>query len=70
MRSWRDAGRRTPAGEGGQFDDEEDGSEVFEGRVRAVVGRTPAVRPNAEIERPKMGFGDVGGMESLKEEIA
>ncbi len=60
-------GVRTPAGEGGQFD-EDDSSEVFEGRVRQSWEGS-ATGPSAEIERPKMGFGEVGGMEALKEEI-
>ncbi len=61
-------GVRSPAGEGGRFDNDEDGSEVFEGRVRQSW-EGPATGPSAEIERPKMGFGEVGGMEALKEEI-
>jgi SpoVK/Ycf46/Vps4 family AAA+-type ATPase len=43
-------------------------SEVVEGKVRASRGDEP---PNAlrEIERPKVSFQDVGGMEKVKEEI-
>ncbi|NQU24974.1 MAG: AAA family ATPase, partial [Candidatus Nealsonbacteria bacterium] len=47
---------------------EEEAGEVFEGRVRESwqEGGDP---PGAEIERPKIKFDDVGGMEVLKEEI-
>jgi len=46
----------------------EEESEVVEGRVRAATDDEPA-SPLAEVERPKIAFKDVGGMESLKEEI-
>ncbi len=45
-------------------------SEVIEGKVRAFEGDEP--RPSgsaAEIERPKLTFKDVGGMDALKDEI-
>jgi SpoVK/Ycf46/Vps4 family AAA+-type ATPase len=43
-------------------------SEVVEGKVRAAWEDEPASeRP--EIERPKINFKDVGGMEKVKEEI-
>src|SRR6185437_13915490 len=43
-------------------------SEVVEGKVRASWNdeREAGVR---EVERPKIGFADVGGMEKVKEEI-
>jgi SpoVK/Ycf46/Vps4 family AAA+-type ATPase len=44
-------------------------SEVVEGRVRAAWGEEQESAPRREIERPKINFGDVGGMEKLKEEI-
>lgn len=44
-------------------------SEVVEGKVRAAWGEEEESAPGREIERPKINFGDVGGMEKLKEEI-
>jgi SpoVK/Ycf46/Vps4 family AAA+-type ATPase len=44
-------------------------SEVVEGKVRAAWGEEEPAAPEHEIERPKINFGDVGGMEKLKEEI-
>jgi SpoVK/Ycf46/Vps4 family AAA+-type ATPase len=61
-------GVRPSGGERSRYDEDEDESEVFEGRVRESY-EGPATGPTAEIERPKMGFQDVGGMEALKEEI-
>ena len=43
-------------------------SEVVEGKVRAAWGEEPA-SAEREIERPKINFKDVGGMEKVKEEI-
>lgn len=43
-------------------------SPLFEGRQRAA-GEEPGDAAPQEIERPKVGFADVGGMETLKEEI-
>ncbi len=43
-------------------------AEVVEGKVRAAWEEEPAVGTR-EIERPKLNFQDVGGMEKLKEEI-
>jgi transitional endoplasmic reticulum ATPase len=57
-------GVRPPGDEPAAYDDE-----VVEGRVRASYDDA-AGGPTAEIERPKVGFRDVGGMESLKEEIS
>ena len=47
---------------------QESDSEVVDGRVRAAQedAPAPAARP---IERPKINFGHVGGMEKVKEEI-
>jgi ATP-dependent 26S proteasome regulatory subunit len=42
--------------------------EIFEGRARAAAADFSEAAP-AEIERPKLTFADVGGMEPLKEEI-
>ncbi len=50
----------------GEFDDTED--DVVEGRVRASW-EGPDPGSALEIERPAIRFEDVGGMESLKEEI-
>jgi AAA+ superfamily predicted ATPase len=47
---------------------EEEAGEVFEGRVREPW-QGPAGETQAEVERPKIAFDDVGGMDDLKEEI-
>ena len=44
-------------------------SEVVEGKVRAAWGEDEEPAPKREIERPKINFNDVGGMEKVKEEI-
>jgi len=44
-------------------------SEVVEGKVRAAWGEEEDAAPRQEIERPKINFADVGGMEKVKEEI-
>lgn len=51
-------------GVGAQFEE----SEVVEGRIRVGSGDSQA-DVNASVERPKIKFADVGGMEDLKEEI-
>jgi transitional endoplasmic reticulum ATPase len=43
-------------------------SEVVEGKVRAAWDDEPPAA-HQEIERPKINFNDVGGMEKVKEEI-
>lgn len=43
-------------------------SEVSDGRVRASWDDA-SDSPVGEIERPKVGFGEVGGMDALKDEI-
>jgi len=43
-------------------------AEVSEGRVRASY-EDPGDGPGISVERPKISFSDVGGMEALKEEI-
>jgi SpoVK/Ycf46/Vps4 family AAA+-type ATPase len=48
-------------------DDERDTDDLVDGRLRAAEGITDSGGP--EIERPKISFADVGGMESVKEEI-
>ena len=50
------------------IDAHEEESEVVEGRVRnaSLEGDSPMAQ---EMERPKISFKDVGGMEKLKEEI-
>lgn len=47
---------------------EDDDSEVVEGRVRAAE-QGPKLIHADDLERPKITFADVGGMEALKEEI-
>jgi AAA+ superfamily predicted ATPase len=58
-------GVRPPGAEADLFEDE-----VVEGRVRATYDQDAAGGSTAEIERPRVSFRDVGGMESLKEEIS
>jgi SpoVK/Ycf46/Vps4 family AAA+-type ATPase len=43
-------------------------SEVIDGRLRAADGLAPTETP-LEVERPRVSFADVGGMESVKDEI-
>ena len=43
-------------------------NEVVEGKVRAAW-EEPGAAPSTEIERPKIAFKEVGGMDALKEEI-
>lgn len=58
-----DAGFAAKLGIGEEFSD----SDVYEGRVRTGMGESgPAPR---DIERPKINFEHVGGMDHLKEEI-
>src|SRR5687768_3081231 len=47
----------------------EEESEVVEGRVRATWEGEDESGPNVDIEKPKLKFKDVGGMDKLKEEI-
>jgi SpoVK/Ycf46/Vps4 family AAA+-type ATPase len=47
----------------------EEDSEVVEGRVRAAWSEEDGVPPARDIERPRITFNDVGGMEKVKEEI-
>jgi SpoVK/Ycf46/Vps4 family AAA+-type ATPase len=44
-------------------------NEVVEGKVRAAWDDTEPASRQREIERPKIKFRDVGGMEKVKEEI-
>jgi len=44
-------------------------SEVVEGKVRAAWGEDEETTPAQEIERPKINFSDVGGMDKVKEQI-
>lgn len=47
-----------------------DEDDVFDGRLReALGGGMPDEDAPGEMERPKIAFADVGGMESIKEEI-
>jgi ATP-dependent 26S proteasome regulatory subunit len=47
---------------------ESDESEVYEGKVRAAYDE-PGAGAYPAIERPKIAFKDVGGMESVKDEV-
>ena len=51
------------------IDAKESESEVVDGKVRAAWGEEEESKPKREIERPKINFADVGGMEKVKEEI-
>lgn len=44
------------------------GDELFEGKLRSAAEDADA-GTEAEVERPKINFSDVGGMEGLKDEI-
>jgi transitional endoplasmic reticulum ATPase len=44
-------------------------SEIVDGKVRAAWGEDEDAKQAREIERPKINFSDVGGMEKMKEEI-
>ena len=54
-------------------DDEEedpfDEREVVDGRIREGAFESGGIKWDKEIERPKIRFDDVGGMESLKDDI-
>lgn len=50
------------------IDADPDNSEVVEGRLRATAEDAPSL-PDGRIEKPRLTFQDVGGMEALKEEI-
>ena len=50
------------------IDAREEESEVVEGRVRASH-EDEAPAPGSDVEKPKIAFKDVGGMDALKEEI-
>lgn len=43
--------------------------EVVDGRVRAAAWSEDSAAPDTEVERPKVTFKDVGGMDALKDEI-
>lgn len=49
--------------------EDDDSSEVIEGRVRASWEGEGADGPSVVLEKPALKFADVGGMEKLKEEI-
>ena len=43
--------------------------EVVDGRIRQPAGDEEGVSANADIEKPKISFKDIGGMTKVKEEI-
>ena len=59
-------GIRAPEESDDDFDPET--SDLIEGRVRSAWTE-PEPAPSIEVDRPSLKFADVGGMESLKEEI-
>ncbi len=48
---------------------EDEASEIFEGRIREAAWQGGS-SSDREVERPKITFRDVGGMDALKEEIS
>jgi transitional endoplasmic reticulum ATPase len=48
---------------------EDSGGDAFDGKLRAAAGDPEEGIAQAEVERPKTSFKDIGGMEGLKEEI-
>ena len=61
-------GIRDAGADADDADTDETTDEVVEGRVRASW-EDPAADLGTEVERPSLQFADVGGMESVKEEI-
>jgi AAA+ superfamily predicted ATPase len=51
------------------FDDEDTAPDIVEGRVRASWQEDSGAGPDVSVERPTLRFSDVGGMESVKDEI-
>ncbi len=60
------------AGRSGDDRDEDDAGvpEVVDGRVRSLADEGPNELAGLELERPRIAFADVGGMDALKEEIS
>ena len=52
----------------GIVEEGEEAGDVFEGRIRESW-QAAGAEPPSELERPKITFDDVGGMDALKEEI-
>jgi transitional endoplasmic reticulum ATPase len=50
-------------------DEDDDRSEVVDGRVRASWEGDDEGGPSVDLEKPELKFKDVGGMDKLKEEI-
>ncbi len=61
-------GIRSPAGDDTAEDLETEASAIIEGRVRTDWSE-PSAGPSVDVDRPELRFDDVGGMESVKEEI-
>ena len=74
VREYRRGVAEDPASADAEFaarlgvDAEESRSDTIDGRVRASWDDEPS-QLDAEIERPRVRFDDVGGMETVKEEI-
>ena len=66
-----DAGDDELAAQLGIADDDDpfDEREVVDGRIREGAFGAGGIKWDKEIERPKIRFGDVGGMEGLKDDI-
>jgi transitional endoplasmic reticulum ATPase len=63
------AGRSMGPGRPGDELDVPDRDDPDGGRVRADPGRVAPDAPPVELERPRITFADVGGMDAVKEEI-
>jgi AAA+ superfamily predicted ATPase len=50
------------------YSSDDDDTEVVDGRVRAAWDN-PGDGPSFDLEKPTVNFGDVGGMEAVKDEI-
>ena len=50
-------------------DDEDDGDDIVDGRMRMHADAPDAEAELPELERPSMTFEDVGGMDSVKQQI-
>jgi len=63
-------GRELGVAAPGASSEDDDESERFEGKIRArEAGEESGGGGTAEVEKPRVTFKDVGGMEALKEEI-
>ncbi len=64
-----DEGLAAQLGISGDDDDPFDDREVVDGRIREGAFESGGIKWDKDIERPKIRFDDVGGMEGLKDDI-